>query len=131
MFKLQNGCVVHCILTSNFYMYYLHLLRLITSAVCSSEPAPVWHVSRDSGFPACKRTEPQGLEESLLLPATLRPLLLHQGLLQGQQVRSLSQLLITFIKTGTEERLLTWRNETFSVFFFGGRLGASTPAVCG
>lgn len=48
------------------------------------EAAEVRSVSGDSGLPPPQRAQPQVLEEGLLLPPPLRPLLLRQRLLQGQ-----------------------------------------------
>lgn len=48
------------------------------------EPAEVWNLSRDSGFPSSEGTQSKVLEEGLFFPPPLWPLLLHQRLLKGQ-----------------------------------------------
>lgn len=63
----------------------------LADPVLLTEPAEVGDVSRDPGLPAGQRGWEENLEEGLLLPAALRTLLLHQGLVQGQRVCDLRE----------------------------------------
>ena len=62
-------------------MTWLHLWMMPLSLL---DPADVGFVSRDPGLPAGEGAQPPRLEEGLLPAASLWPLLLHQGSLQGQ-----------------------------------------------
>lgn len=87
-----------------FIHYFLPLL---------AELSELQQLSRDSGLFALEGARPQILEEALHVPAALRPLLLHQGDVQGASLVTS----IRFHLAGEHGRRLKWLMIYFFIFF--------------